>query len=149
MTLKILFLFLGLSSLTPVTWASLGGTLDSIDTDNRVLKGQVRVTRKQAYTVHEITTEARKVREFVGPDGKVFAVSWRGSAPPDLRAIFGDYFNEYKEARSSSQPSLKRGSRITRSDKLVVEETGHMRDLRGKAYIPQLVPEGTDIEEIR
>ena len=63
--------------------AALGGDATSVEGDRVSLKGALRVTPTTEYTVHEIQTPAGiVVREFVSPQGRVFAVTWRGRLPP-------------------------------------------------------------------
>jgi Protein of unknown function (DUF2844) len=150
-----------------IAMATLGGSADSVAADQQVLGGQVRtlnqlqsLTRGQAreeqtpvpsnpaYTVEQISTPTGEaVREYLSANGTVFAVSWRGPRPPDLSQLLGSYFTEYQTAAAS--PHTERGHLLIRSDNLVVESSGHMRDLRGRAYDPSLLPPGVSADEIQ
>ena len=67
------------------TFAALGGDASSVEADRASMKGALRVTPTVDYSLHEIQTSAGVViHEYVSADGKVFAVSWRGPAIPDL-----------------------------------------------------------------
>jgi hypothetical protein len=141
--------------------ASLGGTLDSIESDRKRFEGRLALLKPIApdhhYRVHEITQDGNQIREYSSSDGKVFAVSWRGPTQPDLSILLGTYFQEYQESltqkeRTSGRTAQRRGrsARILRSKNLVVERSGHMRDVRGKAYLPDRLPKGfhsSDIQE--
>ena len=72
------------------------------------------------------------VKEYLSPNGTVFAVSWRGPRPPDLSQLLGSYFAEYQTAAAA--PHAQRGHLLVQTENLVVETSGHMRDLRGRAY---------------
>src|SRR5450755_5113228 len=85
-------------------FAALGADASSIASDGLQMKGMVRVSAAQAYSVHEIETPSGTlVREYVSPAGKVFAVAWRGPKMPDLQQTLGVYFKQYSEA-PRSQP---------------------------------------------
>jgi hypothetical protein len=89
------------------------------------------------------------VREFMTPDGVVFAVAWDGPVPPDLRSLLGTSFAAYARALAAlNHPGLQRSLRIASPD-LVVETAGHLRAYRGRAYLPALIPDGTPTEALR
>lgn len=135
--------------LTHQACAALGSDESSIEADRMQMKAQLRAkTSHAAYTVHEIQTPGgTTVREFVSADGKVFAVSWRGPAKPDLRAVLGASFARFVGTPGSRAPGSHHHLRITRTD-LVVQSDGHMRALFGRAYLPQLVPAGLSVETL-
>ncbi len=122
-------------------WATLGGNQDSISRDSAQLKGTARVIQAQTYLVHEIRTSAgQTVREFVSPDGLVFAVSWRGPGLFDLRQILGDhYFEQYKQAISAAH---SRGNTPVslQTPGFVFRLAGTIGALHGQAYIPTMTP---------
>lgn len=132
--------------------ASLGGTVDSVETDRAQMKATARVTATNAaYTVHEIQTpNGTIVREYVTSGGQVFAVSWRGPARPNLQQLFGSYFDQYVLAAKQAklqQPGHGPGS--IQEPNLVVHSGGHMRFYFGKAYIPQMVPDGVQVDALQ
>ena len=136
--------------------ASLGGHLNSIKNDRVSLRAEAdktpaeeQVTSKEKYILHEITLEGQTVREYTLKDGTVFAVTWNGLSQPDLSVLFGTYYKEYKSA-SIHQKKMRRGSpQLIKSENLVVERSGHMRDVRGKAYLPKLVPDSLKVGELQ
>ena len=129
--------------------ANLGSDESSVTADRDAFRGQMRSTPLQQYTVHEITTSSGTViREYATPAGKVFAVTWQGPMPPDLRQLFGNYFERYKSAAAARpRPGNHRQLNITQSD-LVVQASGHMRAFQGLAYLPLLVPAGVAIADL-
>lgn len=132
--------------------AALGGHVEPIaNTQGQaVVRAQVRVTPSNGYTVHESTTEAGiTLREYVSPQGIVFAVTWNGPSLPDLNALLGDYFPQFKEAMAQRRSHGIRGSVALKQDDLVVESGGHLRDFRGRAYAPNLLPPQVSIDEIQ
>src|SRR6185437_10272110 len=76
-----------------IAGAALGESEASIQTDASQLRAAAKVTAHANYRLHEATLPSgTKLREFVGPDGKVFAVAWNGPTVPNLRQCFGHYF---------------------------------------------------------
>ncbi|MGA8865744.1 MAG: DUF2844 domain-containing protein [Candidatus Sulfotelmatobacter sp.] len=132
-------------------FAGLGEQVSSVQTDQAQMHASLRVTQAQAYTVQEIQAPTGiVVREFVSSSGKVFAVAWHGPWPPDMRQILASYFEPYQKA-AQQQASSHAGRRPLRIEQpgLVVEAGGHMRSFAGKAYIPDMLPEGVSAEAIQ
>lgn len=126
--------------------ASLGDTVDSVATDQRMLRaGTHTVNQGSGYSVHELKSNNVAVKEYVSPAGKVFAVTWKGSAMPDLSQLFGSYFAEYH----AKVPARARHQMTLRGGDLVVEGVGHQRFFTGRAYVPSLVPAGLNPEVIQ
>ena len=105
------------------------------------MRGAVRVSQHQAYTVHELQVPyGTRVREYVSPSsGKVFAITWQGPRIPDLRQLLGSYFDEYARAVQSRRGH---GPLLIEVPGLVVQSAGHQRSFAGRAYLPQEVPSG-------
>ena len=137
--------------------ASLGELDSSIEADRHALGGVTQRTALQPhgpYTVQEIVTTGRVVHEYANQDGRVFAVSWQGRNAPDLAPLLGAYFSEFQEAqRPSSQGDgrlrQRRSYGTIQGPHVVVERSGHLRGLRGRAYVPALLPEGVRINAIQ
>jgi hypothetical protein len=134
----------------PRTWAVLGESMSSVEPDRVALAGQLSMIPAQLYTIQEITTSELVVREYVSRD-TVFAVAWRGTRPPILVSLLGSYFQEYQEAAvaaASNGPRMRGMTRI-QGARVVVEVGGHPGDIRGRAYIPSLLPSGVTKEMIQ
>ena len=134
----------------PKTWAVLGEPASSVETDRLAMAGQSKMIQAQQYTIHEITTSDFVVKEYVSGN-TVFAVAWRGRRPPDLTSLLGAYFHEYQEASAaaaSTGPRRRGGTRI-QAPHVVVETGGHAGDVRGRAYLPSLLPPGITTELIQ
>lgn len=129
--------------------ASLGDLEDSIETDRASISGRRAPPEARAgCTVHEVTADAVTVREFTAPSGVVFGVAWNGISTPDLTQFFGSYAAEYSDAAKSARIPGRKGLTV-RTNRIVVERWGHMRNLQGRAYVPALVPPGVNVDEIR
>ena len=130
--------------------AVLGESADSVESDRKVLSAvRGATTVRDGYTVHEVSSGATTVREYVSPAGTVFAVAWNGLAHPDLTLLLGAYAGEYENALQ--QTPRKRGQRTLRvqANRVVVEKWGRIRNLQGRAYAPDLIPPGVSIDAIK
>jgi len=132
-------------------FAGLGEAASSVQADQTHLQGSLRTTQTEAYTVHEISSATGTVvREYVSTSGKVFAVAWQGPWPPDMRQILAGYFEQYQKA-AQTQANSRAGRRplLIELPGLVVQSGGHMRSFAGRAYVPEMLPQGVSKEEIR
>ena len=128
--------------------ATLGGSAETVEHDRVHMKAVMRTQGGSGYTVHAMTAASgTSIREYVGLDGKVFAVTWSGPSMPDLRQLLGSYFSTY-----ATEPIARRNGhahrQIERAD-LVVRSSGHQRAFSGKAYVPSLLPTGVAIDELQ
>ena len=136
-------------SVTLPAVAGLGGDAASVDADVAKMKGQARVTPVAGYTMSEITLPSGTVvHEFISAEGKVFAVSWRGMAVPDLSQTLGTYFTEYKAAATATPHASHHNLTVQQPD-LVVRTGGHMRKWYGQAYVLSLLPPNFSLDEIK
>ena len=120
-------------------WAALGQPFASVESDRRVMQGQIRSTALRGYSVHEITrADGTVVKEFVSPAGIVFAVSWDGPALPNLSQLLAAYFPQFQQAARANR--RRRGPVVVHSGNLVVESSGHMRSFHGRAYLTSHLP---------
>jgi hypothetical protein len=130
-------------------FAVLGEPADTITSDSSAMGIAKRVrTPRTGYAVHELQSGALTVREFVSTSGIVFAVAWEGIGNPDLPRLLGNYFGEYIAAKKAPRTPGRR-SHAVRSERVVVERWGHMRNMQGRAYVPLLHPPGVNTDEIR
>lgn len=138
------------ASLLPASaLAYLGGDETSVAADRAALEGRLNSTPMLQFVRHEISLGASAVvHEYTTPAGKVFAVTWQGPFPPDLRQLFGSYFTQYQSALAAQpRPGMHRQLRVAQAD-LVVESAGHLRSFRGMAYVPSLVPAGVAVADL-
>jgi hypothetical protein len=132
-------------------WAALGGDAASIQADQVQMQGTRQTVSAPSYTVHEIQASAGTVvREYVSSSGTVFAVSWHGPWPPDMRQLLGNYFEQYAQA-AKAQSGARMGRRplMIEQPGLVVHVGGHPRAFVGKAYVPEMLPQGVRGEDIQ
>jgi hypothetical protein len=97
----------------------------------------------------EFKSEANVVREYISPSGVVFAIAWNGLSNPDLTTLLGTYIGEYQKAlRNATSQKGKRYIQV-KTNRIIVEKWGHMRNVQGRAYIQALIPSGVSINEIK
>jgi hypothetical protein len=129
-------------------FAALGGDLSSVQADQARLQASERVIATQSYTVHEMqTARGTLIRQFVSPEGTVFAVSWQGWAP-DLEQLLGAYFDQYVQAAQAQPGRRARGVHIDTGD-FVLESGGHMRSVSGRAFLRSKLPSGVTSDQVR
>lgn len=131
-----------------VASATLGEPEASIRAEAQLGNASIKQADRGAYRVHEIQQPSGTlIREYVGQDGRVFAVSWHGPFGPNLRQTLGNYFDEYAaQARAGRQD---RNHVQVRTPDLVVQVGGHMRAYSGLAYLPQAIPSGVTVGDLQ
>jgi hypothetical protein len=131
--------------------AELGGDFTSVLADQAHMKATLKTTPAAAFTVHEIQAPSGTVaREYVSPAGKVFAVAWRGPFLPDLHQILGASFTTFTQSvQAQKMQRSGHGPVLVKQDALVVKSLGHARNYFGKAYLPELMPDGVQDKDIR
>jgi hypothetical protein len=144
-------IFVLLSALTAAAlpgWATLGGSTESVATDQIKLQARRAVREMRAYAVHEIRRDdGTLIREYVTPSGKVFAVSWSAPVLPDLSQLLGSYNIEFQGAVRAKR--IGRGAVVVHNPDLVVESGGHMRAFYGRAYLNSMLPNGVTSEIVK
>jgi hypothetical protein len=129
--------------------ATLGGGVASIEADRARLKGQVHLTSVAGVTVHEIiTASGTRVREYLTPDGAVFAFTWRGPYIPNMRQLLGSYYEQYAHGAAETRPAGTRRLSVQLPG-LVVESSGHMRAFFGRAWDPALLPQSFSLSDLK
>jgi hypothetical protein len=138
-----------IAALSPcVAAAALGEPESSVQSDVAQMRGSIKLTEHASYRVHEIQSPSGTlVREFVGSDGKVFALAWNGPVAPNLRQTLGRYFDNYVAAAKTSHSGHHQLQ--FQSGDLVVQASGHMRLFSGRAYLQPAVPAGISIGDLR
>lgn len=134
------------------SFAGLGEDISSVQADQAHMQGNLRTTQAQAYTVQEIQAPTGIiVREYVSPTtGKVFGVAWQGPWPPDMRQILGNYFGQYQQAlQAQANSHAGRRPLVIQQPGLILQAGGHARSFAGRAYIPEMLPQGVSAEVIR
>jgi len=128
--------------------ATLGEPESTVASDAAQLKGSIKSTELTTYRVHAIQMPSGTlVREFAAPGGEVFAVTWSGPSMPDLQQTLGTHLGAYVAAANA--PHAIRRQVQVRTPELVIESGGRMRAFTGRAYLPQAMPAGVTVDELR
>jgi hypothetical protein len=129
--------------------ATLGEPEASVQSDVTQLQASMKASSDLAnYRVHEIQLPSGTLlREFVAPDGNVFAVAWSGPHMPNLRQALGKYFDIYLAAPKRERSDHKH-LQFQQSD-LVIQATGHARAFSGRAYLPAAIPSGVNLGDLQ
>ena len=128
--------------------APLGGSVDTVATDQVKLQAKRAITQTREYSIHQISSDdGTLIKEYVTPAGKVFGVSWTGPTIPDLTQLLGSYSAEFQTA-VRAQPRRRKAGVVHNPD-LVVESTGHMRAFYGRAYVNSMLPSGVTAETVK
>ena len=138
-----------LLALPACTFAALGSTADSVQSDQVKMKAASRISRSVAnFTVEQMQlASGTTVREYVAANGQVFGVAWNGPVKPDLQQVLGQYFSALSDPTAikhgnHSQLHLQKGA-------LVIHSSGHMRAFSGHAYLTTALPQGVTASDIQ
>lgn len=135
-------------------FATLGERDSSVDNDlaqAQQMHGMRRANQtRERYTVHQIDTDAGSIREYSDKNTNlVFGIAWDGYSPPNLDQLLGSFADEYN--RGLDETPKEKGKRIheLKTHHIIVQKWGHMRNLRGRAYSPTLMPAGVNPNDIQ
>lgn len=147
---QYLILILIIVTGSPNAMAALGDKENIIDSDKIKLRASGHVIKQSGnYSVHELSGPINTVKEYVSTDRTVFAVSWRGVKRPDLSVLFGAYYGDYNSMDAARPRMLSRQPVSINTSKIIVHKDGHMRDVRGFAYIRDQLPNGVSVEDLQ
>ena len=128
--------------------ATLGEPESSLTAETQLNRASIKQSDYGSYRVHEMQLPSGTVlREYAGPDGKIFAVTWNGPFIPNLKQTLGSYFAEFAAEAPAAHGNRKHLE--VRQPDLVVESGGHMRAHHGLAYLPQAIPSGVAVGDLQ
>jgi len=114
------------------------------------MNAHLQVAQHDGYEVHEMQASGGTVvDEYVSATGTVFAVTWHGQFPPPMQQILGTYFDQYTAALQARPKMYGHRPLNIQQQGLVVQTGGHMRDHFGRAYDPNLLPQGVSVDQIQ
>ena len=150
-SLRLFSICILMSVSASVSTASLGGKVTAKDAKLSVSSSSMaqKTGVVDKFSTYEYEQNGNTVKEFSSADGTVFAVSWRGISKPDLNALFGSYLTEYQEAFESAPKQFGAKNVSLKTSTMVIRRGARMRDQRGFVFIPSLVPEGVDVEQLK
>lgn len=121
----------------PLVFAGLG---DQVST---------KINLKEKFNVREIRFPEYKMREYINSEKKVFAVAWSGISHPELKQVLSAHYDEYVQAAKKQKRIHGKRFRVVKSKNVTLILSGHMRNLKGKAYLHSGLPLGVKNYEIR
>jgi len=133
-----------------IAGATLGEPEVTVQSDVAQLRASIKSSEDRVgYRIHEIQLPGGTLlREFVAPDGNVFAVAWNGPNKPNLRQALGKYFDAMISAPRAKFAD-RRHLQIQQGD-LVVQSSGHMRaGFSGRAYLASAIPSGVNLGDLK
>jgi hypothetical protein len=146
--LKLFLILLFIPQFSQLSFAALGGNESSIEADLSQIHGIRQIQNVAQYQIHQIQQDTGTlVKEYVLPQGLVFAISWQGPVLPNLEQILGLYFTDYQQ--TIQEKNTPRSPTTLRQDKVVIQSKGRMRAFQGIAYIPSLLPVGFSEKDIQ
>jgi hypothetical protein len=132
--------------------AVLGEAAASIQADRQRLLAVHRQASAPGFEVHTLNAgDGSVVREYVGADGIVFAVTWSARGKPRLDQLLGRHFDTYAEAgRQAMQKraGVMHAAALQQGD-LVVESTAHLNAFSGRAWLRSRLPAGMALDALR
>ena len=141
------FLCLILSSISTASYAVLGELNSANNARNLTLKSTSdsnATVRFQVQNDNSVT-----IKEYVGADGIVYAVTWHGPRPPDLITLLGKYFPEYSAAKARTPLRIPRRGLTATSLNLQINQFGHPGSLRGLIYLKDKLPANIHPEDLQ
>ena len=110
--------------------------------------GSATTTTSTSWSIRELTLPDGLVeREYLTSDGTVFAVAWRGSHRPELSVLLGTLYatqmsRDARELRRQGRGAHGSTSQI--GETFAVQASTHQRSSVGVAWLPRMLPPGTD-----
>ena len=134
--------------------ASLGGNVSSVESDRAQMNASVQVMQHDTYEVHEMQAPGGTVvDEYVSPAGHGVC---RHLARPVSSSHAADFGNVLSAVLRGFAGGSRRSQKCTgivplniQQQGLVVQTGGHMRAHSGRAYDPNLLPQGFTVDEIQ
>ncbi|GGP20660.1 DUF2844 domain-containing protein [Silvimonas iriomotensis] len=133
--------------------AVLGGAPATTTAAQTALKASAKAagasqSSNAAFTVNTLQTSlGTTITEYVGTDGKVFAVSWTGPQMPDLRTLLGTYFTQVSE--NATVRHAGHSANLVNTSDLVVQSGGKPLAYHGRAWVPAMLPAGVSTDDIQ
>lgn len=127
--------------------ASLGQGPDSLEKDRNALHGEQSGTlavqsAAAAFKSYEMQVGGTTIKELIGGDGLVFAITWRGLKYPNLESLLGEYYLEFAVKDAKRERGRKFLRQPIETEKIKVVYGGHFPALFGYAILNGKLPPG-------
>jgi hypothetical protein len=134
--------FTGFLSSFASAWAGLGDFESSVFADKARMQASHSVAAMPRYSVHDLQNmDGARIRQYVGNDGRVFAVAWNTLYKPDLSRLLGSSYPKFAQSarESTRKAGLQRRFRHEGLD-VVVQSSAHLNIFSGYAYRQSMLP---------
>lgn len=125
--------------------AVLGGDAGSVESDRlRLRASRQSAAAPIAGAVQQVQlADGSTIRQYLNPQGVVYAVAWNTRTKPDLRSLLGPHAAAFEAAAADAarRPGLKRLAAVEQDD-LVVVSSGRPGAFVGRAWLKSQVPAG-------
>ena len=134
----------------PRAFAALGDRVEAVSSDEKALSAKrMNADVFKKYSTQDLESDSTKIKEYIDNNGVVFAVTWNGLDHPDLSVVLGSYFKSYQaEEKKHARKHGERHQKVS-AETVVVQKWGKMRNFKGRAYDPSLIPAGVTLDEIK
>ncbi|MGH9466559.1 MAG: DUF2844 domain-containing protein [Terriglobales bacterium] len=112
----------------------------------QALTGSRQLLQSNAAVHQYLTPRGVTLRAYTAANGTVFGLAWQGITSPDLASLLGTRYAAYHAALAAHP---HRGPISIEAGDLVVQLGGHMRDLRGRAYLIHAIPAQLSAQVVR
>jgi hypothetical protein len=141
---------LGALGLAPAAHAVLGEAASSLTAGSF---GAAMAQRSAvAPRVHiQTMPDGSTIRQFVGADGRIYAVAWNTRSKPRLDLLLGTHFANFEAGGREAmrlRPGVMHSASVQRGD-LVVEASAHLNAHVGRAYLRSRLPVGVPLDALR
>ena len=121
-------------------YAGLGNDLDTSVAEGQPLSAVTR--RPDGLLSQQIQTpQGPRVTEYANAQGQVFALTWHGNAPPDLRQLLG--VSRFAVLQSAKTQGGLHAAAQSGQD-IEVRVFAAIHQFSGAAWVPSLLPAGFD-----
>ena len=132
--------------------AALGEPATSVAAEQAQLHAARRQTFGPQVQVHTLQwADGSQVRQYAGPDGRIYAVAWNTRGKPQLSLLLGSHYDRYVAAVRAAQrarPGVRHAGQW-QDGELVVEAVAHGTVFSGRAYLSTMIPPGQGRDAIR
>jgi len=132
--------------------AALGEPAASVTVEQAQLHAARRQTFGPQVQVHTLQwADGSQVRQYAGPDGRIYAVAWNTRGKPQLALLLGSHYDRYVAAVRAAQrarPGIQHAGQWPDGE-LVVEAVAHGTVFSGRAYLSTMIPAGQGRDAIR
>jgi hypothetical protein len=137
---SVLLIFLVLFCYSAKAELGAAPNVFSNKTEGRKSQALAVATPQLSYRISEsVLTTGTTVREYIGANGIVFAVTWNGPFLPDLQNLLGKHFDTMRTEAARVPRAGHSQLQIVRPE-VSIYSGGHMRAFIGRAWIASEFP---------